>query len=92
VRQEDLDWIVYHQIPTETSIAVEDLAANTGLGGNAVAASLERLERALLVQRSGETVRLLSFQESLLRCQCRYARDLPFVIEDGVVKAKKRDG
>ncbi|WP_292517783.1 MarR family transcriptional regulator [Methanoculleus sp.] len=92
MREEDLDWAVYHGIPQTGSITVEDLAAATGLEPGAVTASLERLEHYLLVRRTGDTVRLLSIQESLIECQCRYtADDLPFVIENGVVRAKKRD-
>jgi len=36
-------------------------------------------------------VRLLSIQESLIECQCRYTRDLPFTIENGVIKAKRNE-
>jgi DNA-binding MarR family transcriptional regulator len=92
VREEDLDWAIYHRIPETDGITAEDLAAATGFEPGAVTASLERLERYLLVRRSGETVRLLSIQESLIECQCRHTRDdLPFVIENGVVRAKRRD-
>lgn len=92
MREEDLDWAIYHRIPETDGITVEDLAAATGFEPGAVTASLERLERYLLVRRSGKTVRLLSIQESLIECQCRHTReDLPFVIENGVVRAKKRD-
>jgi len=53
-------------------------------------ASLERLEHHLLIRRSGETVCLLSIQESLIACRCRHTKDdLPFVIENGVIKAKR---
>lgn len=92
MREEDLDWAVYHGIPQTGSITVGDLAAATGFEPGAVMASLERLERYLLIRRSGEAVRLLSIQESLIECQCRHTRDdLPFVIENGVVRAKRRD-
>jgi hypothetical protein len=92
VREEDLDWAVYHLIPETGGITVEDLVAATDFEPGAVTASLERLERYLLVRQAGETVRLLSIQESLIECQCRHTRDdLPFVIENGVVRAKRRD-
>lgn len=92
VREEDLDWAIYHQIPATDSITVEDLATATGLEEGVITGSLERLEHALLVRRSGDEVRLLSIQESLIECQCRHTtEDLPFVIENGVVRAKKRD-
>ena len=92
VREEDLDWAVYHRIPENGGIVVGDLTAATGFDPGTVTASLERLERYLLVRRSGETVRLLSIQESLIECQCRHTRDdLPFVIENGVVRATRRE-
>ncbi|MDV2482006.1 MarR family transcriptional regulator [Methanoculleus sp. Wushi-C6] len=91
MREEDLDWAVYHGIPETGSTTVEDLAAVTGFEPDAVTASLERLERYILIRRSGEAVRLLSVQESLIECQCRHTEDLPFVIENGVVRAKRRE-
>jgi len=91
VREEDLDWAVYRGIPKTGDVTVEDLTAATGFGPGAVTASLERLERYLLVRRSGEAVRLLSVQESLIECQCRHTKDLPFVIENGVIRAKRRE-
>jgi hypothetical protein len=91
VREEDLDWTIYHRIPETDGITAGDLAAVTGFEHGAVMASLERLERYLLIRRSGETVRHLSIQESLIECQCRYTNDMPFVIENGVVRAKRRE-
>ncbi|MCK9298304.1 MAG: MarR family transcriptional regulator [Methanoculleus sp.] len=91
MREEDLDWAVYRGIPETGSITVEDLVAVTGIEPGAVTASLERLERYLLIRQAGETVRLLSIQESLIECQCRHTNDdLPFVIENGVIRAKGR--
>ncbi|KAF5085030.1 hypothetical protein DSECCO2_73530 [anaerobic digester metagenome] len=92
MREEDLDWTVYHRIPETGDITVEDLVETTGFEPGAVTASLERLEHHLLIRKSGETVRLLSIQESLIECQCRHTReDLPFVIENGVIRAKGRE-
>ncbi|ABN57450.1 MULTISPECIES: hypothetical protein [Methanoculleus] len=92
MREEDLDWAVYHRIPKTDGITVEGLVAATGFEPGAVTASLERLEHHLLVRRSGKTVRLLSIQESLIECQCRHTReDLPFVIENGVIRATRRE-
>jgi len=91
VREEDLDWTVYHCIPENSDITTPDLVTATGFEPGAVMASLERLEHYLLIRRSGDGVRLLSFQESLIACQCRHTKDdLPFVIENGVVRATRR--
>lgn len=92
MREEDLDWFVYRSIPENGGTTTENLMTITGFESSAVIASLERLERYLLIRRSGENVRLLSIQESLIECQCRYSEDLPFTIEDGVIKAKRREG
>lgn len=91
MREEDLDWAVYHGIPQSGNVTVGGLAAATGFEPGAVMASLERLERYLLIRRSGDEVRLLSIQESLIECQCRHTDDMPFVIENGVIKAKRRE-
>jgi hypothetical protein len=92
VREEDLDWAVYHRISETGDSTVEDLVAATGCEPGVVTASLERLERYLLIRRSGDTVRHLSIQESLIECQCRHTRDdLPFVIENGVIRAKRSE-
>jgi DNA-binding MarR family transcriptional regulator len=92
VREEDLDWLLYHRIPEKDGISIEDLIEAIGCDPATVTASLERLERYCLIQRSGEMVRLLSFQESLVKCHCKHMEDLPFFYEDGVIKAKKKDG
>ena len=92
MREEDLDWAVYHRIPETGDITVEDLVADTGFEPGAVTASLERLEHYLLIRKTGKMVRLLSIQESLIECQCRHTReDLPFVIENGVIRAKSSE-
>lgn len=91
MREEELDWVVYHRIPECGGITTEDLVAATGFEPDAVAASLDRLERYLLVRRYGDAVRLLSIQESLIECQCRHAEDLPFVIENGIIRATRRE-
>ncbi|NLA38087.1 MAG: MarR family transcriptional regulator [Methanomicrobiales archaeon] len=91
MREEDLDWVVYHCIPENGGVTTGDLAAATGLEPGEVTVSLERLERYLLIRRSGKTVRLMSVQESLIECQCRYTSDLPFIIENGIIKARRRE-
>lgn len=93
MREEDLDWILYHRIAEQDGIGIDELASATGHDRTAVEASVERLERYLLIGRSGDTCRPLSVQESLVKCQLKHAmEDLPFVIEDGVIKARKNDG
>jgi acetylglutamate kinase len=90
VKEEDADWLVYHRIPVHAPIAVEVLAEVCNLDTETIAASLERLERSCLIGRSGSNVRMLNFGEALIRNQCKYEKDLPYIIENGVIKEKKR--
>ncbi len=90
MKEEDADWIVYHQLPEGAPVPVDTLAARCGLGLPEVEASCVRLERSCLVERTGTSVRMLSFGEALVRNQCRHTEDLPFTIENGVVKERKR--
>jgi DNA-binding Lrp family transcriptional regulator len=92
MRDEDIDWLCYMTLSRgATSATVQEIADATGFPEEAVAASAERLVRAMLVQRRGDRVELLSIQDSLLLCQARYGKDVPFVIEDGVIKARRAD-
>jgi hypothetical protein len=90
VKEADVDWLVYHQLPEGAPVDAGDLATQCGLGMAELEASLERLERSCLVERTGRSVRLLSFGEALIRNQMKYEEDLPFTIENGVIRAKKR--
>jgi hypothetical protein len=90
VKDEDVDWLVYHRIPEGSPVTADVLAAKCGLGIPDVEASIARLEQSCLVERAGSSVRLLSFGEALIRNQVKYEKDLPFTIENGVIKEKKR--
>ena len=90
MKEEDVDWLVYHRIPEGASVTADALAAKCGLGIPEVEASVARLERSCLVERSGSSVRLLSFGEALIHNQIKYEEDLPFTIENGVIKEKKK--
>jgi hypothetical protein len=89
VKDEAIDWMVYHLIAQEEGTCTETLAEKTGLEGDAIAASLGRLDRALLIERTGNQLRVLSVGEALLKCQAKYDTTLPYTIENGVVKARK---
>ena len=90
MKEEDVDWLVYHRIPEGAPITADALAADCGLGVPDVNASLVRLERSCLVERSGGSVRLFSVGEALIRNQLKYEEDLPFTIENGVIREKKK--
>ncbi len=90
MKDEDVDWLIYHRIPEGVFITTGALAEGSGLGVPEVEASLSRLERSCLIERTKGSVRLLSFGEALVRNQMKYDEDLPFTLENGVIRGKKR--
>jgi predicted ArsR family transcriptional regulator len=90
VKEEDQDWLIYHLLADPGHSGVKDLADRAGIAPGKVEESLRRLEAQLLVQRKGEEYWVLSLQEMMIRCQCRYDPGLPYEIENGVIKMKVR--
>lgn len=90
MKEEDTDWLVYHQLPEGAPVTPDTLATRCGLGLTEVEASLNRLERSCLVERTGSSVRMLTFGEALIKNQVKYEDDLPFTIENGVIMVKKK--
>lgn len=89
MKEEDADWLIYHLLVKEPSISAEGLVTASELDPWAVDASLKRLERYLLIEQVEGTVRVLSFGEALIRCQIKYSKDLPYTMENGVIKQRK---
>ena len=87
MREEDLDWEIYHALPDGRFRAVADLVA-AGYDQALVEASLCRLERYHLVERRGGEARALSLPESILVCQSRNEEDSPLVFENGVIRVR----
>jgi hypothetical protein len=92
VKEEDLDWLVYHLLMEGKEEDPADLAARTGYSEDELAASLARLESSFLITRAGNGFRVLSIQEFMLSCQSRYDPAVPFVIERGVIRERKGSG
>ena len=90
MKEEDTDWAIYHLIVREPSISLEGLVTASGLDPCVVDASIKRLERYLLIEQTDGKLRVLNFGEALLRCQIKYSRDLPYTLENGVIKERKR--
>ncbi|MDD4137672.1 MAG: MarR family transcriptional regulator [Methanoregula sp.] len=90
MKQEDVDWQVYHLIPPVEPTTAAILAETSGLGLTVVEESLARLERSCLIEQNDGNVRMLTFGESLIRNQIVYDKDLPFTMENGVIKAKRK--
>jgi hypothetical protein len=87
VRDEDLDWEIYHALLEGRIRTAAELSA-CGYDPGLVEASLCRLEGALLIERKGDEVRPLSFQESILFCQLKNGKDSPLCLENGVIRVK----
>jgi len=92
VKDEEIDWLIYHRITGRDGLTTGELAELTSLTEQIVAASLERLKRNLLIESRDGTVHALSINESLIRCQAKYDRTFPITIENGVIKERKREG
>jgi len=89
VRQEEIDWSIYHIIAYENTATTEDITSKTGFDEETVKESLKRLESGSLIGYDGENARLLSLQEMILKCKIKNAAsasDSPVIIENGVIK------
>ena len=91
VKDEDLDWIVYHILSSEGAKTEASLARETGFPAGDISASLLRLSSNLLIECRDGSYDVLSIPEMMFRCQCRYGQDIPVIIENGVVKVKKTE-
>jgi Mn-dependent DtxR family transcriptional regulator len=90
VKDEHIDWLIYHLIGPKGSVTFDELAQKSGLDPATVTMSILRLEKNLLVEQCESRVRMLSFGESLIQCQVRYDPNLPYTIEHGIIREKKR--
>jgi hypothetical protein len=87
VRDEDIDWSVYHALLEGKAGSVQGLAC-LGYEPRLIEESVRRLEMYYLVERSGDSVRVLSFRESLLLCQANNDETCPFIVENGIIRAR----
>jgi len=90
VKEEDLDWLIYHLLAYEPGQDIVALSGNSGCSNGEVAASLARLEKVLLIERCEEGYRIRSIQEMLLSCQSMYDNTSSFIIENGIIRERKR--
>jgi hypothetical protein len=90
VRDEDLDWEIYHLLLAGKIRTIRDLEA-AGYDPTLVEASLSRLEKSCLIERRGGTVRPLSLQEAVILCCLKYDRESPLCIEEGVIRVRPEE-
>ena len=89
MKDEDADWLIYHLAACSPSTTTDGLISESGLDPSAIENSLERLEHNLLIERKGGRVRVLSVGEMLLLCQIKSSQNLPYTIENGIIREKK---
>ena len=89
MKEEDADWLIYHLIGQKGEVTADVLSYESGLDAAVVASSLDRLDRYLLIDRTGGKIRALSVGEALVKCHAKNDGTLPYVIENGVIKARK---
>lgn len=89
VKDEDVDWMIYHLVAQKSKSTADELVTASGIAAPEVTGSLERLVHYLLIERDGDTFRALSISEALLKCQIKNIRDSPVTIENGVIKMRK---
>ncbi len=89
VKDEDLDWIVYHILSDKGAKTEESLVRETGLPAGDIEASLQRLKTGLLIDCRDGCYDVISIPEMLHLCHCRHGENSPVVIENGVIKVKK---
>ncbi len=87
MRDEKIDWSVYHALLHGKVCTLQDLAS-IGYEPRLIEESVRRLEKYHLVERAGDAVRALSFHESLLLCQAKNDETCPFFIENGIIRAR----
>jgi Mn-dependent DtxR family transcriptional regulator len=90
VKDEDIDWMIYHLLTPQGSADPVDLATQSGLDFKTVKTSLQRLEKYFLIEMADGRARLLSVGESLIRCQVTYDAELGYIIENGIIKQKRK--
>jgi len=89
VKEEDADWVIYHLVAQKETTTAEELIVASEMDADTVHASLARLERSLLVECSGASVRAVTIGEAILKCQIKNTMDPRFEIVDGILKARK---
>jgi hypothetical protein len=89
VKEEELDWTVYHLLMADETRSGGDLAAAAGCTIEDLDRSLHRLENAMLIECRGGGVRILPLQDIILKSQSRYDQGCPFEVEGGVIRMKR---
>ncbi|HJJ43739.1 MAG TPA: hypothetical protein O0X66_02180 [Methanocorpusculum sp.] len=88
MKNEDVDWTLFHMIPECGTKGIAELVIQSGFLEDETRASLVRLEKACLIHVKGENVCALSINDMLMMNEIKNA-DCGIYIEDGIIKVKK---
>ncbi|MGD1003882.1 MAG: hypothetical protein ABR887_00485 [Methanoregulaceae archaeon] len=91
MKEEDIDWFIYHLIVQKDSTTLEDLTVQSQLDSSTVLTSLIRLEKKNLIDFNEGKIRVLSIGDSLIKCQAVYDPNLQYIVENGIIKTKKKE-
>ena len=86
VRDEDIDWMIYHLITGNPGCNGDTLIKLTGLGLDAVNASLARLKRYCPVDFCDESWHACSLEEIIFRKQMASLLSDGFEISGGLIR------
>ena len=89
MREEDLDWKIYHIIVDKEKCPVSLLVDLSGTDSNKVLLSLKRLEKNCLVKFNDENAEILSLQETIMKNCLKNAltdTNRPAIIQNGIIK------
>lgn len=88
MKNEEIDWTLYHMLEDGKSIRVSELCQSSGFSNDTVVSSLTRLENNCLISVIGDSVHLLSLSEMMMINELKHAPNCPVYMENGVIKIK----
>ncbi len=91
MKDAEVDWDIYHRIVCNQANTVSGIEEVCGFSSDMVRASVDRLKHYLLIKEENGLLHPLGLEEMLLSCRIRHEQDLPFTIEDGVIRMKQEE-
>ena len=89
MRNEDVDWTLFHLIPENEIPTISELIDKSGFSRDEVVSSLARLEKDYLIQVIGENVHALSITEIFMMHEVTSSNQSDIYIENGIIKVRK---
>jgi predicted transcriptional regulator len=88
MRNEDVDWALFHMIPENGTRTIAELAEQSGFSEDEIMASLARLQKACLIHVKDEVVCALSITDMFMMNEMQHASS-DIYIENGIIKVRK---